>query len=304
MAATGEPINTIAAEDGRAEGLPVVANSSENMNEEENAVDDFNFVASIRASYVDDDVDFTDADLDVGILPDIGDITADDLLQGVFSHVSDGYAQPDGDATATLIGGIGRTEAEGDVVTTTGPSPTIDATTQTGVAVVDASTSSNDPRRHVNEVTQTHRDGHQFLPDGITLKQLAQRLFESPKISVADMAYALGRELPTTSALSGSLDTIETVLYGMDTMARTIIGFLADQKQEGHTSTEAADRARLVVLQKLGALWNRSTEFHPPSAGRDVPSSQVEEIPRSPSTNCDDVPASPSEGGSDTSNDL
>jgi hypothetical protein len=150
------------------------------INEEENAVDDFNFVATIRAIYEDDDVNFTDADFDVGILPDIGDITADDLLQGVFPHVSDDYAQPDDDAPATLNGGVERTEAEGDVATTTGPSPSIDATTQTGVAVVDASTSANEPRRHFNEATQTHRDGHQFLPDGITLKQLAQMLFEAP----------------------------------------------------------------------------------------------------------------------------
>lgn len=67
MVATGEPINTIATEDGRAEGLLIVANSSGNINEEENAVDDFNFVATIRAIYVDDDVNFTDADFDVGM---------------------------------------------------------------------------------------------------------------------------------------------------------------------------------------------------------------------------------------------
>jgi len=108
-----------------------------------------------------------------------------------------------------------------------------------------------DEPRHLNEATQTYRDGRQLLPEGITLKRLAQMLFDAPTTSVADMFHALNSK-QRTSTLAESQDTIETVLYGMDTMARTIIGFLGDQKQGGFTSTTAAaDRARVTVLQRL-----------------------------------------------------
>ena len=88
-------------------------------------------------------------------------------------------------------------------------------------------------------------------------------LFESPRTSVADQVYALGSGLPTLTS-SWQLNITETDLYGMETMARTIISFLANQRQDGRTSAAAADRARLAVLRQLGSLWNRSTEFHPP----------------------------------------
>ena len=120
----------------------------------------------------------------------------------------------------------------------------------------------DEPRRHLHEATQTCQDGR-LLPDGVTLKQLALMVFESPRTSVADQVHALGSGLLTLTS-SGQLNIVETVLYGMDTMASTIISFLADQRQDGRTSTAATDRARLAVLRQLGSLWNRSTEFQPP----------------------------------------
>jgi hypothetical protein len=71
-------------------------------------------------------------------------------------------------------------------------------------------------------------------------------LFESPRTSVADQVYALGRNLPASMS-SDQLTVIETVMHGMDTMACTVIGFLADQKQDGRASAAAADRARLAA---------------------------------------------------------
>jgi hypothetical protein len=217
MVVTGEAESseTIAAKVGRSE---------------DHTLDDFNFIASIRTIYDDDVVHFIDADFDVNISADIGDVTADDLLQAVFPEVSDGYVQPEEDAQATLIDVIERTEAEGDVMMTIGPPPAVDATTQSSIEAVDASTSTDECRQHFNKATQTYRNGQKVLPDGMTMKRLALMLFEAPQTSVADMVFALGKEPPTTMAPSESLDTIEAVLYGMDTMARTIIGFLADKK--------------------------------------------------------------------------
>ena len=139
-------------------------------------------------------------------------------------------------------------------------------------AVIDASTSPvNELLRHLNEATQTCRGGRLLLPNGIMLKRLARVLFESPRTRVADQIYALESELPTLTS-SGQLNIIETVLYGMEAMARTVISYLVDQRQDGRTSTAAADCARLAVLHQLGSLWNRSTEFHPPSEGEGAPS--------------------------------
>ena len=82
--------HTVTTEVDRPDGPPVVASDNMNINLDDHAADDFNHVAAIGTIYGNDD-SFIDAVFDVGVLPDIGDVTTDDLLQGAF--INNGYFQ-------------------------------------------------------------------------------------------------------------------------------------------------------------------------------------------------------------------
>ena len=214
-----------------------------------------------------------DVDLDVFIEADVaGNLT---LATDIQPPLNDAAAETADTINETSVAGILPPVNDNSNVYSGNP-PSLDNTASGTTADVNgaSSTPTDEPGRSYNVATQTSQDATLSLLDGVTLERLARMMFESPGTSVADQVYALGRNLPSTVSMA---------MHGMDIMARTIIGFLADQRKSGRTSEAAAYQARLTVLhQQLSSLWNRSTDSHPPIEGKCPLSPPVEEVTKSP----------------------
>ena len=279
---------------------------------DDTTADNFNFVRAIRTVFEDDSIDMARGDqeelygtigVDIGLSgpSEVDHITFDgnaDAWRELFQLVDTEDGAAIFETTYTVMNDSFPKEATEETVqpainADTEGSCTADAVIQTEAVTVtftDAATTTETSFRQVTAATQTPRDGSTALPTGITLEHIAHLMFASPGTTFADLLFSLRQELPATAS-ENQVSVIETAMLGMDAMARTVIGFLADQRRDGGLSNAAADRARLTVLQQLSALWNRSSDFHPPTDDG-VESPPTEEVPRTP-TEFHDPPASP-----------